>query len=67
LEEEVARKEKEVLVFHQARLATLQKLLTPQQKERIGKIDALMASLNEQEAEYIRFRLLTLAEGQPSA
>lgn len=69
LVERVNQQEKEVLSFHQTRLAALEKLLSASQKERIGKIEGLLAKLNEQEAEYIRYRLLALAEGQqtPSA
>jgi hypothetical protein len=63
LQERLGRQEREALEHHRVRLAALEKLLTASQKERIAKIESLLAALNEQEAEYIRFRLLTLAEG----
>lgn len=67
LEEKLGQQEKDVLAHHHNRLAALEKQLTPAQKDRIGKIEALLATLNEQEADYIRFRLLELAEGKHHA
>jgi hypothetical protein len=50
------------LARHQNRLLALEKLLSESQKARIRTIEQLLAGLNEQEAEYIRFKLLSHVE-----
>ena len=60
--ERLKKQEAEVLAQHKNRLAALEKLLSEGQKERIKKIEQLVAGLNEEEAEYVRYRLLANVE-----
>lgn len=60
--ERLKKQETEVLVQHKNRLAALEKLLSEGQKERIRRIEQLVAGLNEEEVEYVRHRLLANVE-----
>jgi len=58
----VEKTEQEWETNHQERLKKVSSRLSDDDKSRISKIAKLLSSLNEQEAEYVKWRLMETAE-----